>query len=402
MSAIKGDFLGFTFNGYHSSELGLVRVSDSNRYTENLLPTIQDKTVQVPGGDGTYYFGSFYTQRPINISVAFDDLSEEQFQKMRAIFGDKKIYDLIFDEMPYKVYKVKATGTPNLKYVCFNKDYDDIDRIQNETPHISTKQELYGVGAASPYGRVYKGEGQLNFICYNPFARSRFKYVDEYTVANIPEWGDLETASAEDVNYNLYDWINTAKLKPSDSSVNYDDEIRVIDKPDSDGVMFYNPGDLETPFTLQFIFGETPGGRSRISSIALSEDKFINLMQFTLLTPDVGFRINGKLNLIEGLEVTNIVYNRVQSVVGKNPSEEGWYVLENDVYVLTTDTTPQSGVIYYERVVIYEPSGNIYNSKIVAGDFFKLPCTTDLTWLTFNIAAGDTPDITIDYSYLYY
>ena len=90
MSAIKGDFTGFTFNGVHSSELGLTRVSDNSRYTENLYPTIQDKTVQVPGADGTYYFGSFYTQRPINISVAFDDINEEQLQKMKRIFKKLK------------------------------------------------------------------------------------------------------------------------------------------------------------------------------------------------------------------------------------------------------------------------------------------------------------------------
>ena len=60
MSIIKGDFLGFTYNGIHSSELGIFRVSDGSRYTENLLPTIQDKTVQVPGADGTYYFGSYF------------------------------------------------------------------------------------------------------------------------------------------------------------------------------------------------------------------------------------------------------------------------------------------------------------------------------------------------------
>jgi len=40
MSVIKGDFLGFTFNGVHSSELGLTRVSDGSRYNENLYPTI--------------------------------------------------------------------------------------------------------------------------------------------------------------------------------------------------------------------------------------------------------------------------------------------------------------------------------------------------------------------------
>ena len=117
MTALKGDFLGFQFDNIHSSELGIMRVSDGNRYTENLLPTIQDKTNQIPGDHGTFFFGSYYTQRPINFSIAFDNLSEEQMRKIKEVFGDGKIHDLIFDESPYKVYKVKVNGTPNLKYI---------------------------------------------------------------------------------------------------------------------------------------------------------------------------------------------------------------------------------------------------------------------------------------------
>ena len=70
MSVLDGDFIGFSFDGVHSSDLGVLRVSDGSRYNEYLLPTSQDVTVQVPGGDGTYYFGSYYTSRPFSISIA--------------------------------------------------------------------------------------------------------------------------------------------------------------------------------------------------------------------------------------------------------------------------------------------------------------------------------------------
>ena len=86
--AIKGDFISFTYNGVHSTELGVMRVTSSNRYTDALLPTIQDKTVQASGSNGTYFFGSYYTQRPITISVAFDEVSESQIRLMRKTFGD--------------------------------------------------------------------------------------------------------------------------------------------------------------------------------------------------------------------------------------------------------------------------------------------------------------------------
>ena len=76
MSSFKGDFLGFTYNNKHSSDFGIVRTSNGSRFDENLLPTTQDKTVQIPGGDGTYFFGSYYTQRQFSVPFAFDNMSE--------------------------------------------------------------------------------------------------------------------------------------------------------------------------------------------------------------------------------------------------------------------------------------------------------------------------------------
>jgi hypothetical protein len=39
-NASSDDYVGFTFNGRHSSSLGIVRISDGSRFNENLLPTI--------------------------------------------------------------------------------------------------------------------------------------------------------------------------------------------------------------------------------------------------------------------------------------------------------------------------------------------------------------------------
>lgn len=160
----KGDYMGFTYNGVHSSELGIVRTSNGSRFDENLLPTIQDKTVQVPGGDGTYYFGSYYTQRQISVSYAFDGLTQEQVEKIKRLFGDKKIHELVFDELPYKAYSAKVTGTASLKYIPFD---------EGETH------------------RLYKGEGTVQFTCYQPFAVCTKKYLSEYSdkeYSNKVEW----------------------------------------------------------------------------------------------------------------------------------------------------------------------------------------------------------------------
>lgn len=411
MSEIKGDFIGFTFNGVHSSELGLVRVSDGSRYSENLLPTIEDKTVPVPGADGTYFFGSYYTQQPFNISVAFDDMSEEHFQKLKSLLGDKRIHDFIFDESPYKIYRVKSTGTPNLKYVCFNKDVDEFDRDYRRQDRIGTKEQLYGVGATSPFGRVYKGEGQLNFICYIPFARSRYKYLDEYTVQNIPEWGSMDSAAAENVHYNLYDWADSIRLKRSDAGkqIPGTENICVIDQVTSSGVMVYNPGNFPTRFNLYFIFNNDSSSWNFESGCSLSSNINKDFNGYLRINPiiqkgeDEGFRINGKLNLIEGV-VHEDQYIEVRYPGWKNPSEEGWYEYNGSSYIASDDATVTAGTTYYEKKVIYNPTGNLYNDAIEGGDFFKIPITEDLTWLPISPITGTMTNFNgiIEYDYLYY
>lgn len=189
MSDWRGDYMGFTYNGVHSSDLGIVRTSDGSRFNENLLPTMQDKTVQVPGGDGTYYFGSYYTQRQFSVSFAFDSLTEEQVATLRKHFGDKKIHDLIFDEVPYKVYSAKVTGTATLKYIPF---------------------------AEGATNRLYKGEGTIQFTCFYPFARCWSSSREDY--ANHPAYKNLDSEKREK---RIDEWWEASRIQ----SINENGEL---------------------------------------------------------------------------------------------------------------------------------------------------------------------------------
>lgn len=350
MSIIKGDFLGFTFDGVHSSELGIFRVSDGSRYSENLLPTIQDKTTQIPGSDGTYFQGSFYTQRQINFSIGFDDLSESQLRKLKNLFGDKKIHNLIFDEVPYKVYKVKAVGTPNLKYICFDKrnDYEYRDWEKNK---ILNKEDLYGIKSKTAGGRIYKGEGQLSFTAFTPYAKSRFKYIDDYTFDNVPEWGSMNTTYASDVYFNLYDWVESSRMIKSKQTKKIEDKNYILDKVTETGVLVYNAGDFETDFIIKIFFdNELPN-----FTLGDMEDKFLSINKFKLYDGDSGIQINTKLNLIEGID--------------------------------------DKGKI----------TGTIYNKYIISGDFFKIPVNNDLIFMPITFYGNlNNFNGEIDYQYLYF
>ena len=251
------DYIGFSFNGVHSSELGIVRTSDGSRFNENLLPTIQDKTVQIPGGDGTHFFGGYFTQKQFNISFAFDALTEEQIAKMKKLFGDKKPHTLIFDEAPYKSYQAKITGQALLKYIPF---------------------------AEGVTNRLYKGEGSVQLTAYNPFARSVYKYLDQYNVNNKDEWA---AASGMLSQQGSFDTLVGTEIK------------------------LYNPGAMESDFVMTFNFAS--GGYIPSGSININADKQLHFNQIKKQGEDDQIKIDTRLNLIEGYKdgkKTGRIYNQ--------------------------------------------------------------------------------------------
>lgn len=359
MEAMRGDFLGFTFgdlnsNFWHSSELGITRISEGSRYSENLLPSTKDETVSVSGVDGVYYFGSTNEQVSFNFPIAFDNMSEIQLRKLKTIFNDKKIHSLIFDETPYKVYKVKATGNPNLKYVCFDVPKEAYAREDDDIEEEKDRDYLYGTRMRPRGNRVYRGEGQLSFTAYNPYAKSRYKYLDEYTSNNIPEWGMMNNVSLGNIYYNLYDWIDSVNLVKSNAQKKHNEVYYTIDEVNTNGVMVYNPGDLATNFILKINFLNS-FDKFQIGQIGSSWG-YLKIENLILRAEDSGIQINTALNLIEGIDSNG------------------------------------------------EVTGNVYNKNRVGGDFFKIPLTEELKWLPIYWSDGAPSDLaaSIEYDYLYY
>lgn len=152
------DFIGFTYKEKHSiKDLGIYRVSNGDRYEDNLLPTLQEKTASVEGMDGLYYFGTKVQQKQFNISFAFQELTEQQIRKIKETFNGDGVHDLIFDEHPYKAYKAKVTGSATMKYICDEKNGQ----------------------------RLYNGEGSLQFTCYYPYARLIDSLPDVGTITSL-------------------------------------------------------------------------------------------------------------------------------------------------------------------------------------------------------------------------
>lgn len=352
--AQKGDFIGFTFNGTHSSDLGIVRTSNGSRYNSNLLPSSSDQTVAVPGGDGVYFFGTNYQTRVFQLQIASDEISETQLRQIQQTWGDKEIHELIFDEAPYKVYMAKCTNMPQFNFICFDENNQ----------------------------RVYKGEGSVEFTCYYPYAKSRYKFLSEYThkdqndrYDNVPEWNSNEVVLGDqmlhnhhllgndhiDIESSMVDLCNIDEWSAASGILNSNPyNGYTFDTPYyatgsvNNQIRVYNPGSIETDFQLWFK-PNTGAEASILFYHGNSPDTFkqLNLNAVTLQQSDVWIQYDSRTELLTGYESLN----------GGS-------------------------------------SSHLYNKYIKSGDFFKIPIIKEDYTYSILVVNGELGKIT--YNYLYY
>lgn len=253
------DFCGFTFNGIHSSELNILRVSDGSRYNEVVGSSFQDKTAPIEGGDGILFWDSFYNSKVFTIKIAFDRITEAQFRRLRQVFCAKATGDLIFDELPFKAYTAKIQSPMQLNYICFDENNQ----------------------------RIYKGEGLIQFITYYPYAKSVKKYLSQFSASAYPNKNEWAAASGMLASKGNYDGTGTT-------------------------INLYNAGDVPTDW--QAFYTMTSAGCA-LTDISLNNGE--GHMVFSTISrkksTDAYLRINSRTELIEGCnsskKPTGTLYN---------------------------------------------------------------------------------------------
>lgn len=66
---------------------------------------------------------------------------------------------------------------------------------------------------------------------------------------------------------------------------------------------------------------------------------------------------------------TTYIYNEVEPAGTENPSEEGWYEIINNEYVLTSDTQVEAGKTYYEKGDEQYVTGVVYVYDATEGEW---------------------------------
>ena len=145
----QDDFIAFSFGdfnteNYNNGSKSFIRTSDGDRYNQHLTPQLKDKTAEVPGSDGQYYFGTDYGPKVFDISFAFYGLTKAEIQGIKKHFSGKEIKELRFAEESDRCYMAKVTSQPQIKALAFG-DGDN---------------------------EIYNGEGSVQFTAYWPYAKS--------------------------------------------------------------------------------------------------------------------------------------------------------------------------------------------------------------------------------------
>ena len=467
MDGLNGDFLGFTFitNGkaHTSQKLGITRVSDGDRYNEPLIPEIEDKTIEIPGLDGTYFYGSDFKTRNFSIKIAFDGMTEENFREMRQVFGYKHMGLLIFDEAPYKQYKVKVASPPELEYVCFNERKKVASTTPQDGVRVATREEvpydivedpdnLYtnvgidavvGESVVSPipqsttikvtreqiypweyvqdgqgndvYERIYKGEGTIEFIAYYPFATQTHKFLDDFDQVNVNEWVDASRLLTEERAENI-------------------DKV-VTDIGNKKIINVYNAGDVPTGFMLWVPFKKTTTSEETTSYtiqesqepyvFEIEGDRIVSVMldeqpisTYTYDGSHLSVTIDSEIDWSESHEITVTYATSTTTDIEWTNDLKLQY--GEDMLILSKDAKPEStnemgilintvnglaeGVInvpaYVDGNVGYVTSGTVYN-RYITGRFFKIDLGESIINV-LSIPMEDASDIHIFYNYLYF
>ena len=442
-----GDFTGFSFGGVHSSDLGITRVSGGDRYEEKLHPEVSDRTAEVPGLDGVYYFGSEHRERVFDITLGFDSLTEEQFRKLRTVFSTKEIKELIFDECPYKKYMAKIESPVELSFVCFDEPRKVIgaerkgiritERTATTSSVISDVSEGLDVTLSeSTYQSFFNSDGTNTF----EYRDSVWYLVEEEAEVELSNYGievTINDPSVENIGFKVtnsttngvtweqvtpytIDYTHVQRIYKGEGKISFichypyaksvfkelpegSDEwafssgiLSVSDYSEFDrydntsGIInIYNGGDLPANFSLYCPFLVSHSMKLKYYTSANTLSGQLNIGDITPLDNitghnDVGFLINTSNGLIQGVQSITYAADGVSYVTSSNFYNR--YIKSGSFFKIEPNTSSRDGS-YFE---IKDKNDAIINSG-----------TEQILDTSDNVVA-EYSKIQIFYDYLYY
>ena len=178
------DFIDFKFGDHWASDFNLLAVSSGDRYSPPVYGSVNPNTAIIAGKVGVYKWKTQVNEKVFNIKIAFDNINGQILNQIKEWLNPFKIDKLVFKEEPYKYYWVALNTEPKLDFLPFLE----------ETKVVN--------GIAFKEG-VYKGEFELQFVCFDNYGYSDWQSFDEnydYVVKEIEGEGFISFNDGSDNN----------------------------------------------------------------------------------------------------------------------------------------------------------------------------------------------------------
>lgn len=185
--------MAITLGGKTDKDLGIVVLMDTN---EPVLPSTRDNSVVISGRMGAFDFGGELDTREFSLPCAIIQDNYYDLQKIvRGLavhlldsYGKPRILDLIFDEEPDKVYKVRYSGSLDLKKVA-------------SLGQFTLPLKCYDVAARSVYNTGDEITGNIGVLGDSTLSPSdKFSFdVTGKTTVQVNNFGTLVTAPITEI-----------------------------------------------------------------------------------------------------------------------------------------------------------------------------------------------------------
>lgn len=215
--------LGFSYNGIHSSEFGILNVhTDSGLFEEQFLPErtiVEEKTF---GRHEPYFFGFDYSPSSVPLKFYFDEGWDDKKIQQVAMWLTQPVYKpLVFDTDKSRIFHCVYEGDPRILHNGLKEGYVNISfrsnspfsytPVYSEDAYVETESniEIANIGhdISLPTIEIQKiGNGDVSILNYsNGGIESKIVGLLDQEIVKIDGYNEEITTNQSNTNrYNNF------------------------------------------------------------------------------------------------------------------------------------------------------------------------------------------------------
>lgn len=225
-SFINRSYLSFSFGGKNIEDFELI-VTSQGPQSKQIMGNFRDLTSSYEVIDGQYYWGTYFDNAEITLTLSTDSMTQEHLDSFINWFKPGEEKELIFAEHPNRAIMARVMTAPTMSMIPFTQE---AEIIINEVVYTTTTS-------------LYKGDITLSFIMDSPFWYAKSNLLAINNDAVVTQWINANGEAINDYSEDmlkiiLEDRVVTKEAMPNSDVVVFGDRfihasqnsIKIIDE----------------------------------------------------------------------------------------------------------------------------------------------------------------------------